>query len=213
LTFEPITGDFTISARSSNRQSAVWSITSSRVVYHSSSYQLLRFCPSSHQLVCASFRRALRINLLDIDTVKGRGSEIPLSDIPLRVYPLAFSRSQNVVRLAAVDLDHKYVHVWDITKSVPLGQLEVPQHYLGASITQLALSADGKTLAATSARCILIWSLEQDGSPLPRLMAHRSFELPGLHLLSFSPDNRELAYTAEAAMGFWDIVNAEFANV
>ena len=210
LTFEPIAGDFT---RSSNRQSEVWSTTPPQLVYRSGIYQLLRFCPSSHQLVCASFRRALRINLLNIDTLKENESEIPLSEIALRVYPLAFARSQISRRIAAVDLDHGFVHVWDITTSTSSCQLEVPQQYLGASLTQLALSADGKTLAATSAACILIWRIELSSSLSPSLVAHKYFELPEVHPLTFSPNDRILQCNADAAIGFWDITDAEFSQL
>ena len=78
-------------------------------------------------------------------------------------------------------------------------------------MTELALSADGRTLAATSINCILIWALESEAGLLsPILVSHESFAYPKPHFLSFSPDGQVLAYTSNHTLKLWDVVKREF---
>lgn len=210
VTFKPTTGNFTSSSQSGNRQSEVWNTTSRTTVYHSNDYQILQFYPNGHNLVCASSRKARHVNTLDIDTVKNRrGSEVPLSEDSVRIHTtLAFAIQSGVHRLAGIDLDSGFVHVWDIKRLVSPAQLDIPQCYEGAPLTELAFSADGRILAAASVNCILIWTLiaPDSGSVSATLVGHEFFgHLPQAgHYPSFSPNGQMLAYTANHTRKLWD---------
>jgi WD40 repeat protein len=212
VTFKPITRDFTRSPKSGNRQSEIWNTATRKTVYHSNVYQILQFYPDGYNLVCASFRKAQCVNTLDLETAKLRGSEVPLSDDAIRIHTtLAFASQPNVHRLAGIDLDNGSVRVWDTEQHLSIGQLEIPQCYEGAPLTELALSADGQTLAATSINCILIWALESEAGLLsPILVSHESFTYPKPHFLSFSPDGQVLAYTSNHTLKLWDVIKREF---
>jgi WD40 repeat protein len=205
---------FVASTRLSGRQSEVWRITPGQVIHDSNRYQLLRFLTDSHHLIGASFSRAERISIVDLNNMKKRDQGLPLSELTLRVYPLAIASMPGAHRLAAYDLDRDLVHLWDTGQRVPLGQLDIPQHYKGSPITQLALSANGQILAATSYNCILIWSLSLDGaSYLPTLLSHELFKHPTEHLLCFSHDNHTLAYAADHELRFWSCPDNNFMSL
>lgn len=214
LTFEPITRDFTSSAQPRSRQSEIWHTTARKMVYHSNTYQVLQFFPRCHDLVCASFCKALHVSSLNLDRPRLRGSEAPVSEDAMRMYPVTLSNQSNTRRIAAVNLDRGGVHVWNTEPPVSLGQLGIPQRYEGAPITQLALSADGLTLAATSLNCILIWVFESHDSSLPpMLVADESFEYPRTHHLSFSPDGQTLSYVANETQKSWNIASKQFMPI
>jgi WD40 repeat protein len=214
VTFKPTTRDFTRSSKSGSRQSEIWNTASRKTVYHSNVYQILQFYPTGHNLVCASFRKAQCVNTLDLETANVRGSEVPLSDDIIRIYTtLTFASKPNAHRLAGIDLDSGSVRVWDTERHLSIGQLEIPQCYEGAPLTELALSADGQTLAATSINCILIWVLESEAGLLsPTLVGHESFahHPKPAHFPSFSPDSQVLAYTSNHRIKLWDVVKREF---
>jgi WD40 repeat protein len=203
-----------IASTLSGRQSEVWRISPGQTIHHSNSCQLLRFLPDSHHLIGASFSRAVRISIVDLNHAKKHDQGLPLSELTLRVHPLAVASMPGAHRLAAYDLDHHLVYLWDSVRRISLGQLEIPQRYKGSSITQLALSTDGQTLAATSYNCILIWNLSlDDTSSSPTLLSHQLFEHPREHFLCFSHDNHILAYVADHELRFWSRLDKDFMSM
>ena len=213
VTYKPTVSRLTDLSQTGGRQSEIWNTASRRVVYHSNVYQILRFYPNGHNLVCGSFCKAQDIKTLDLDAANVRASEVSLSFDAIRVHPtLAFSIEPDTHRLAGIELDRGSVYVWDTKRLLRPGQVDIPQCYEGAPLTELALSADGRTLAAASINCILIWILESDSdSLLPTLVGHESFAYyPRPHFPSFSPDSQILAYTSNNARKLWDVTKSQF---
>jgi WD40 repeat protein len=212
VTFKPIVSTLTSRSKSGGRQSEIWNTASRRIVHHSNVYQILRFYPNGHNLVCGSFFTAQNIKTLDLDAANVRGSEVSLGKDAIRIHPtLAFAIQPDVHRLAGIDLDSCSVHVWDTKRLLPPARLDIPHCYEGAPLTELALSPDGRTLAAASMNCILIWSLEAESGLLsPTLVGHESFTYPRPHCLSFSPDSRMLAYASNNAQKLWDVIKLQF---
>jgi WD40 repeat protein len=113
--------------------------------------------------------------------------------------------------LIAVDEHMSNIRFWDPVTGKELRRLELQK---GDSVRALALSPDGKVLAAGGARLVrgaqkyeaTVWLWDAATGRKMRQLPGKGFEVRSL---AFSPDGRTLANRDEGALRFWDVATGK----